>query len=215
MRPLAVALVVLMLAGCAPASIAPGPSSPPAATPSATPADPEPTADPAPPAPEDVAATSFLLDGTPGVADADGFWKGHYGFFTDASKTVRCDIWIFSGDSGGVTCGVTPGNEGLVTYALPAADCDPSGPTPADGYTVAINFKVFSASNTGFSGCGGADVDPALASATNVLLDNQTLRIPTAVYTYTCTVLAGVASCDDSFSGASIRYGLGVAEFAG
>ncbi len=128
---------------------------------------------------------------------------------------MRCDIWIFSGDSGGVVCGVTPGNEGLVTYALPAADCDPSGPAPADGYTVAINVKMFSSGNAGFSGCGGAAVDPALASATKVLLDHQTLRVTTAVYSYTCTVTAGAASCEDAFTGASIRYGLGVAEFAG
>ena len=215
MRPLAVAVLILLLAGCTSATVTSEGPAPAPATTSPVPVAATPSAEPAPPEPEEAAASSFLLEGTPGVPDADGYWKGHYGFFTDASKSVRCDIWIFSGDSGGVICGVTPGNEGLVTYPLPVADCDPSGSTPADGYTVAINVKVFESGNSGFSGCGGAVVDPALASATRVLLDHQTLRILTAVYVYTCTVAEGVASCDDAYTGASIRYGLGVAEFAG
>lgn len=201
---------VLLVAGCTPVPTAtptPSETSAPSASPTPTVA--------APAAPEDVDPASFLLEGTPGIPDADGMWKGHYGFFTDASKTVRCDVWIFSGDSGGVTCAITPGNEALRTYTVPVpTDCDPSSSNPTDGNSLRINFKVFETGSAGFSGCGDT-VDPALAAVTKVLLDNQTLHVDTDHEKYTCTVAVGVASCSESSSGASIRFGTSVAEYQG
>jgi len=207
-RVAALLAVALLLAGCAPD--APEPTTTPAVAekPSATPT-PTPTAE----APETVDPADFLLDGTPGVLDADGFWKGHYGFYTDDTKTVRCDVWVFSGDSGGATCSVTPGNEGLVTYAVPAADCQASDGNNFDGYSVGINFKVFAEGFAGFSGCGAGASD--FASTTKVLHDNQTLVVSHDPEQFTCTVAAGVASCAEASTGASIRFGLAVAEFAG
>jgi hypothetical protein len=163
---------------------------------------------------------SYLLQGTPGVFDANGAWSGHYGFFTDDTKTVRCDIWIFSGDSGGVVCAITPGNESKRTYTVPASIntmCDESSSNAADGYSIGINFKVFGDSTSaGFTGCrSNIENDFVLVGATKVLHDNQTLKVDTDVYKYTCTVAKGVASCTDSYSGASITFGLGVAQYAG
>lgn len=219
--PVRVAVVVaaaLLLAGCTPE--APAPSSPPTAVqsaPTAAPA-PSPTATPAP-QPETVDAADYLIDGTPFVADQDGYWKGHYAFFTDDSATVRCDIYIFSGDSGGVTCAATAGNQGLVTYALPPANCGTGSSNELDGYSVGINFKVFDAGNAGFTGCGVGDFfasEPGNALPTPAVLhDNQTLVVTTAVYIYTCTVAAGVATCTDSYTGAAVTYGLGTAAFSG
>ena len=207
-RVAAVLAVALLLAGCTPEAPKPSPTS--AAEVSEVPT---PTPTPTVAAPETVSAADFLLDGTPGVFDADGFWKGHYGFYTDDSKAVRCDLWVFSGDSGGVTCSVTPGNEGKVAYAVPAADCQASDGNNVDGYSVGINFKVFAEGFAGFSGCGAGASD--FAGTTKVLHDNQTLAVSHDNEQFVCTVAAGVATCADAGSGASIRFGLAVAEFAG
>ena len=216
-RAAAALAVVLALAGCSPETPAPS-SSPSAASKPTTTATAAPTATAAA-APETVDPATFLIDGTPFVADADGYWKGHYAFFTDASETVRCDIYIFSGDSGGVTCAVTAGNDSTVTYQLPAAQCDQSTSNPYDGLSVGINFKVFDTGNAGFTGCGvGAFFETQPGSDLpnpKVLKDNQTLNVITATYNYTCTVAQGVASCSEAMSGASIKFGLSVAEFAG
>jgi hypothetical protein len=217
-RALVVATVstalVVALAACTP-SVAPSSSPTPAAvqasaTPSATPSA----------APEIVDAASYLLTGTPGVFDANGEWSGHYGFFTDETKSVRCDIYIYSGDSGGVLCAVTPGNESLRTFTVPSGvdtTCDASSSNESDGYSVGINFKVFGDSTSaGFTGCrAGVENHPDLVAATKVLHDNQTLNVEAGPYKYTCTVAAGVASCAEAHSGASITFGLGIAQYTG
>jgi len=114
--------------------------------------------------PETVSAADFLLDGTPGVFDADGFWKGHYGFFTDDTKT-----------------------------AIRSASTSRS-------------------SRPATRASRGATAGPA---ATKVLKDNQRLLVSHDNEQFTCTVATGVASCADAGTGASIRLGLGVAEFQG
>lgn len=207
-RVAAALAVALLLAGCTPE--APAPTKTPDAevleAPTATPT-------PTPAAPETVDAATFLVDGTPGVFDADGFWKGHYAFYTDDSKAVRCDLWVFSGDSGGATCAVTSGNEGKVSYALPATDCQAADGNNVDGYSVGINFKVFAAGYAGFTGCGAGASD--FADTTKVLLDNQILVVSHDSEQFTCTVSSGIANCFEGSTGASIRFGLAVAEFAG
>ncbi|MBX3100698.1 MAG: hypothetical protein KF761_14115 [Salinibacterium sp.] len=217
LRVLTAASVALLLAGCtltqSPAVTTPSPAAGSSSTP-------KPTASvSAAPEPETVDAADYLIDGTPFIADQDGSWKGHYAFFTDETATVRCDVYIFSGDSGGVNCAVTAGNQGLVTYALPTPECGSSSSNQFDGYSVGINFKVFDNGNSGFTGCG---VGNAFATAPGnelptplVLHDNQTLVVNSPVYLYTCTVAAGAATCTESYSGASIEFGLGIAQFQG
>jgi hypothetical protein len=212
----AVAAAALLLAGCVPVAPTPTLDAASSSAPSPTPTT---TAAPAP-APESADPASFLLQGTPGVPDADGLWSGHYGFFTDASKSVRCDLYIFSGDSGGAICAITLGNEELRTYTVPAdvpTDCDLSASNASDGYSVAINFKVFETGSAGFSGCRSwlEQMDPAILAATKVLPENQTLTVESASESFTCTVTTGVADCSEASSGASIRFGTGVAEFQG
>lgn len=214
-RVLLTVCAVLLLAGCTPD--APSPSSP-AGAPSSGP-KPIVTSQPTIPAaePETVDAASYLIDGTPFVADQDGYWKGHYAFFTDDTATVRCDIYIYSGDSGGVTCATTAGNQGLVTYDRPNATCGSGSPNEYDGYSIGINYKVFDTGVTGFLGCGVGD-SFATAPGTelpvpSVLHDNQTLFVNSPVYQYACTVAAGTATCTDAYTAASITYGLATAEF--
>lgn len=217
LRAVTALAALLLLAGCTPA--APQPSSLPTTAGSKPTATATATASPTPLAPETVDAASYLIDGTPFVPDGDGSWKGHYAFFTDDTATVRCDIYIYSGDSGGVNCATTAGNQGLVTYAVPTANCGTGSSNEFDGYSVAINFKVFDSGNSGFSGCGVGDFFAGSPGnelpAPLVLHDNQTLFVNSPVYQYTCTVAAGVATCSDSYSGASITYGLTAAQYAG
>ncbi len=208
------AAIVISLAACTT-------SSSPAAstTPAADQASATPTAA-ASAAPEVVDAASFLLAGTPGVFDANGEWSGHYGFFTDDSKSVRCDIYIYSGDSGGVDCVITPGNEAKRTYTVPSTvdtTCSPSSEIPSDGYSVEITFKALGPStNAGFIGCrSNVEKNADIIAATKVLHDNQTLKVESGQYQYKCTVAAGVASCSEAGTGASITFGLSVAQYAG
>ena len=217
MRVLTVASVALLLSGCTLTQLPPS-TAPTVSAESSSSPKPTNSASTAP-EPETVNAADYLIDGTPFIADQDGSWKGHYAFFTDDTSTVRCDVYIFSGDSGGVNCAITAGNQGLVTYALPAADCGTSSANQSDGYSVGINFKVFDTGNSGFTGCGVGDY---FATAPGnelpnplVLHDNQTLVVNSPVYLYTCTVAAGVATCTESYSGASLEFGLHVAQFQG
>jgi len=204
LRAVTIVAAVLLLAGCTPE---PAPSPTPTAAGSSSSA--EPTAS-VPPTVEIISPDDYLVDGTPGVAGADGTWKGHYAFFTDASKAVRCDIYIFSGDSGGVTCAVTPGNESKVTYMLPPADCAPEDGNPVDGYSAGINYKVFTTGNSGWTGCGlGAS---EFAGVTKVLPEGQDLVVETAAEKYTCSVSAGVAACFDA-QGSGFHFGLSNVDF--
>jgi hypothetical protein len=166
----------------------------------------------------DADAAAYLLAGTPYVPDANGEWSGHYGFWTDAARAVACDIWIFSGDSGGVSCGIRPGHEGQRSYAIPpgASDgCDLSSSNPADGTAIVINDKVFGGDgsnvNVGFSGClAEASSDPTVDATRPVLPPGTTLRVTqTGFETYTCTV----ASCAESAQGSSFVFGLSEATF--
>jgi len=204
LRAVTIVAAVLLLAGCTPG---PAPSPTPTAAGSSSGA--EPTAS-VPPTVEIISPDDYLVDGTPGVVGADGTWKGHYAFFADASKAVRCDIYIFSGDSGGVTCAVTPGNESKVTYMLPPADCAPEDGNPVDGYSAGINYKVFTTGNSGWTGCGlGAS---EFAGVTKVLPEGQDLLIESPAEKYTCSVAGGVAACFDA-QGSGFHFGLSNVDF--
>lgn len=216
--------LALALAGCASAPPVAGPteSAAPshaaaatgATTPTAT-AAPTPTPSPTPsPTAEQqfplvVDPADFLLEGTPGVFDADGYWKGHYGFFTDATKTVRCDIRIYSGDPGSLTCAISTGAEPQVTYALPPVDCEPADGNPVDGYSIGINVNAFPDANAGFLGCGAGYSD--YFAVTQVLPDKRVIQVAE----FACTAVEGEVVCTDSATGALIRFGLGTAEFSG
>ncbi len=151
----------------------------------------------------------YLIAGGLNVdTDGDGFWSAHYAFFTDDSHSVRCDIWIFSGDSPGALCGITPGNEGLVTYDLPSgAQCDLSTSNPYDGYSLSVGGKSLD-DFAGWSGCAEQrDYNPEDNAITKVLPEGQTLTMPPFV----CVVGGKAASCDFSNGDGGITLGLYVA----
>jgi len=216
----AVGAAALLLTGCqfgnpdaAGSSSAKGTASPSASMPASS---------PTPAATVDAESAAYLLEGTPYVPDANGEWDGHYGFWTDASHAVACDIWIFSGDSGGVSCGIMPGHENQRTYAIPAGasnNCDESSSNAADGTAISINYKVFgsdtSAASVGFSGClTNQGSDPTIDAKRKVLPPNTILTVTqTGFETYTCSVAAAIASCSDSAPGSSFVFGLSTATF--
>ena len=145
------ALALVALAGCHPIP-----------TPSASHASKHPvaaathTASPTPsaaPTPTVVNAADYLLEGTPGVPDADQTWDGHYGFWLDASHAVACDLFIASADVGGARCGIQPGHQAARSYALPAGipttcQFDPSSSYMLDGTAVDINVQIYGPDRT-------------------------------------------------------------------
>lgn len=199
------ALAVLLVA-CDPLPAAdPGGSASPSASPGATPTLVVGGA-------SDVDPDDFLIEGRLGSdPDGDGFWSAHYAFFTDDERTVRCDLRIFSGDAPVTSCAITPGNEQSITYPLPAdANCDPSGPNPFDGLSLALGAKGLEPSPAGFSGCLlGADSDPDLNRVTRVLPEGARL----AVDPFSCEVTDGVAECRFVAGPGVIRLGLSEATY--
>ncbi len=212
--------MALLLAGCqlgTPVAATSGTGSSPSTTPT-----PSVTAPPSPAAAAQADITGYLLQGTPYLPDANGEWSGHYGFYTDASKSVACDIWIFSGDSGGVSCNIEVGHESQRSYTLPAgvtSTCTdaPGGGYQTDGTEIDINYKIFpDPMNVGFAGClsDSSGADPAVEAKRVVLPPNTVLTVTqTGFETYTCSAAAGIASCSDSAPGSSFVFGLSVATF--
>lgn len=202
--PLAVVPLLLVLVACDPTP-PPIEGSPQQTQPSSTPT-------PTLVVPVDVDPADYLIEGNPGVdTDGDGFWSAHYAFFTDEQRTTRCDIRLFSASSPVASCSITPGNEALVTYALPAgAQCDLSTSNPFDGYTLALGALPLGDDWAGFSGCAvGADSDPALNAVTRELPDGAVLTVDP----FRCSVVGGTAECAYLEASASIRLGLDVATF--
>ena len=140
--------------------------------------------------------------------DGDGFWSAHYAFFADDSDSVRCDIWIFSGDSPGALCAITPGNESLVTYDLPSdAQCDLSTSNPYDGYSLSVGGKSLD-DFAGWSGCPETRAYSPEGTATpKVLPEAQVLTLPP----FSCVVGGKAASCDFLNGDGGITLGLYVA----
>ena len=211
MRRAAVLIVPLLLALAACTPQAPAPAG---VTPTATPTV-EATQDgmgggdeePAPKTEEN--PDDYLIAGALNVdTDGDGFWSAHYAFFTDDSHSVRCDVWIFSGDSPGALCGITPGNESLVTYERPGdAQCDLSTSNPYDGYSLSVGCKSLD-DFAGWSGCAESrDYAPEDMAVIKVLPEQQTLTLPPFV----CVVGGKAASCDFSNGDGGITLGLYVA----
>ena len=197
-----IAPLLLALAACTPQPPAPS-DGPPTNQPtvSVTPTETAPPVEKGPANPVDY----LIAGGLNEDPDGDGFWSAHYAFFTDDSHAVRCDIWIFSGDAPGALCGITPGNEGLVTYELPAgAQCDLSTSNPYDGYSLSVGGKSLD-DFAGWSGCAEQrDYNPEDNAITKVLPEGQVLTLPP----FTCVVGGEAASCDFTNGDGGITLGL-------
>jgi hypothetical protein len=217
----AAAAVILLLAGCHPGTAA-STKAPKAGASSGAGAGPTVSATPKAAAPVAASAADYLLDGTPYQPDSNGEWDGHYGFWTDASHAVACDIFIFSGDSGGVSCEIRAAFASQRSYSLPAGvttTCSPtaSGGYNTDGSALDINYKIFNTANAnpnvGWAGCI-AYQDTSFDAKRKVLQPNSILTVTQQGFeTYTCQVAASVAACSDSTPGSSFHFGLKQADF--
>ena len=210
--------VVVALAGCTPIAPLPLHTGGDSPTPSVT----EPTESDTPEPEEtvvvsdEVNAEDYLLEGGVGVLDEDGYWFAHYGFFVDDTESVRCDIWVFSGDDPGVECSVTPGHESEVTYDVPTGpdyDCDLSTSNPKDGYSLALGSKGLpDPFLAGWSGCPETRLlNPGVAEATRVLGEGQQITVPP----FSCVVNGHAAGCGYLDGSASIIFSLFTEAHAG
>lgn len=198
----ALAPLLLVLAACTPQAPTPPDDSPVGSpTIAVTPTEKAEALDEGPANPDDY----LIAGGLNEDPDGDGFWSAHYAFFTDDSHAVRCDIWIFSGDAPGALCGITPGNESLVTYELPAdAQCDLSTSNPYDGYSLSVGGQGLD-DFAGWSGCDETrGYNPEDNAITKVLPEGQLLTMPP----FSCIVGGKAASCDFIDGSGGITLGL-------
>ena len=157
-----------------------------------------------------VNSDDYLVEHFPAADDSNEYW--HWAFWTDASKSVRCDI-----SSGGNadplgTCWVMAGFESSTTYTLPAGtppvNCGGGDAVPQlDGYALQLIIEANPAyQNASILGCPAdrAYLAPGIGAATQVMPDHGVLTTPD----FTCTVEAAVATCTYPAAHASVTLGL-------
>jgi hypothetical protein len=226
LRLVLVVPLVLALAACAPANHVSLPSHPHATKGAHPVASLLPTHSPAPiakapAAPPIINPTNYLINGTPGVPDADGEWSGEWAFFTDSSKRVWCELSVFSGDGPGANCYIVPSAKSQATYSIPASvrnQCDSADSVDTDGYGLGLGLDLEGDPTNPEAGWAGCSTDyfmpPADLAKSKVLPDGATL----AVDPFSCTVAAGVATCrfNDTYDGktGTITMGMKVATFS-
>jgi hypothetical protein len=153
----------------------------------------------------------YLLNGAIG-AEGDT-WGANFGFFTDASKAVRCDIAVNSETAGRVTCQVMMGQESAVTYAVPSPvsdQCNSSSSTYRDGYEVGLGLFQSIGVDSGFYACRELQAQhPDWIAATKIMPDNATITVKE----FSCTVVSGVAACGRPAKSGGFVFGLPTATF--
>lgn len=184
-----VATAVLLISGCAgtpePTPTASAQLETPVVEDSATP-------EPEAAVPQDVNPSDYLLAG--GIVEGEA-WGAKFGFFTDESKTVRCDISVSSEAPGRVTCEIMEGFETQVQWGVPSPIGSPctSAAGDRDGYQLGAGLFQSIGVDVGFWGCRDVQSDhPDWVAATKVLPDAGTITVDDE---YTCTVTAGLATC--------------------
>ena len=153
----------------------------------------------------------YLINGGVDLVDADGMWMARYGFYLDDSKTTFCDMYIFSGDEPDLFCTVAPGEQDVISYDLPPADCDASQSNFADGYSAGINGKSLMGT-AGFTGCQEYNQpEPEVDPKRKVLPPYSILLVEP----FACEVTVdAVALCNYTDGTASIEWGATVANFS-
>jgi hypothetical protein len=213
--------LLLLIAGCAPATHA-SLSAHPQATASHVPtksASPKPSLPPITTKPIVVPAvvtSDYLVDGTPNVPDADGEWFGEWAFFTDSTKTVWCQFTVFSGDNPGATCSIVPADHALATYPKPAGSSPDCSTNNWDGYTLALGGSaddLVPNADAGWDQCISGDAQIAgYMAKSKVLPSGATISFAPI----SCTTSNGVGTCTESSPGyapISITLGLHTASF--
>lgn len=204
LTPLLLALpLLLLLAGCDPTP----PPVEPVETSTSAPTEPEESE--APEAP--VVVADYLVEHMDEEENASELF--HYAFWTDDSKSVRCDVTIGGQSDPYANCFVMAGAEGSATFTLPAgitADCAPEADPRLDGFEVHV---VAIPADAGYplpraavSGCADYRWYPTaeVATATRVLPDGGSLDLAPFV----CSVSDAVATCTYGAMGASVSLGL-------
>jgi hypothetical protein len=213
--------LLLLVAGCAPATHVslPSHSHPVASHVPAKTASPTPTTTPVTTKPivvPPINTADYLIDGTPNVPDSTGEWFGEWGFFTDSTKTVWCEFTVFSADNPGATCSIVPSAKSQATYPRPAgssADCSTSD---WDGYTIALGGSaddLMSSADAGWDQCMDLDPDTAGYQAKSKVLPNGATI---GFAPISCTTSNGVGTCVETNPGnpsVSITLGLHTASF--
>jgi hypothetical protein len=174
-----------------------------------------PSSSPTPTAPAEVNAADYLTDGGPG--GGSGLGEAVYSFYTDDSKTVRCDLSTSSVPPDLASCEIVKGNESLVTYAMPtepAAACDLANAKNyrGDGYQVSLGVLKYLGQDAGFWGCREVETDtPDVLTASKVMPNGSSIVAGSIV----CAVADGDVSCGYISPGndASFTFGLSVASF--
>lgn len=198
---------VLALAACgspAPVVTSAAPTVKPttSATPSATP-----TPTPTPVKPVTVDPAGYLIDGAPGTGDQ--VWSAIYGFYTDASKAVRCDFYVSSEAEGYAACQVMKGHETEVTYDVPSEFVEPCD--GLNGFEMGVGVFQLIGQQAGFAGCREIqDEKPTAVASTKVIPNGGTITVKR----FSCSVLNGVATCTLNGNGPHFVFGLSVADFA-
>lgn len=202
---IAVLPLLLALTACGqPAPVeTPAAPPPPAPTPSETAI--------VPPEPTNVVPEDYLIAGGVDELDENGMWSARYGFYLDDSKTTLCDLYIFSGDDPSLFCTIAPGEEDVITYDLPAANCDASQSNFSDGYSAGINGKSLEG-NAGFTGCQEYNQpEPEVDPLRKVLPPHSVLLVEPFV----CEVTEdAVALCNYTDGSASLEWGATSAVFS-
>jgi hypothetical protein len=174
-----------------------------------------PSSSPTPSAPAEVNAADYLTDGGPG--GGSGLGEAVYSFYTDDSKTVRCDVSTSSVPPDLASCEIVKGNESLVTYAVPAesaAACDLADAKNyrGDGYQVSLGVLKNLGQDAGFWGCREVETDtPSVLTVSKVIPNGSSIVVGSIV----CAVADGEVSCGYFSPGndASFTFGLSVASF--
>lgn len=207
--------LVFALVACAPAV---GGHVPPRAhgTPSASSSAPStPTA-----APVAINSSDYLINGVADpTTDTTGTVSGQWAFFTDSTKRVWCEIWIFSADAPASYCLLVGAGTAARSYAVPAGvsnDCDLSSSLAVDGYGLGLAVQGFpDGVQAGWAGCSNSEFAPTTDLAkTKVLPPGATLT----VFEFSCSVAATVATCHYASSAGggagTITLGVDVATFS-
>ena len=174
-----------------------------------------PTPSPSASTPPPTNPMDYLTDGGPG--GGSGLNEAVYSFYTDESKTVRCDMSSSDVPPDRADCEIVKGKEGLVTYAVPAKHAGACDVTDfqhyiGDGYQVSLGIAQRLGRDSSFWGCREVESDtPQVLAQSKVLPDGATL----VAGTVECSVAAAVVTCRyvDPAKTASFTFGLSVATF--
>ena len=199
------AVLVLAACGTGDGTSSPSPDSTVAAPVSSSPTPSETALAPVPVVPQQLNPADYVIDGNIGAAE--DVWGAIVGFYTDASKAVMCDMHVSSETPGYATCEIVAGHESAATYAKPASYIN-SCPGGNDGYEVGVGIFQQTGVNVAFDGCQDIQSQlPAAVAATKVIPDGGSITINK----YTCSSLAGVATCTLNAAGPHFVFGLSVA----